>query len=158
MLPTPAFELLRPGKGPHQRVSVTAGGPAPCLPAAPPRCVLQYPPLYTGFCFSPSSSVLAVSLAQLRVAAPPQRHTPVVSPLTAGLAWGQPPMWNFRPQRCSPVDVFWCSCPGPRGAALSWDALPQLRSVELLCGSGNANSKGGIIGILADEEIEAWAG
>ena len=29
----------------------------------------------TGFCFCPSSSVLAVSLAQLRVAAPPHRHT-----------------------------------------------------------------------------------
>ena len=110
-LPTPAFELLRPGKGPHQRVSVTAGGPAPCLPAAPSPWYPSVSASVRRFCFSPSSSVLAVSLAQLRVAAPPQRHTLVVSPLTAGLAWGQPPMWNFRPQRCSPVDVFWCSCP-----------------------------------------------
>ena len=37
--------------------------------------------------------------------------------------------------------------PGLHGAAPSWDALPRLRSVELLRGSGNPNSKGGIIGI-----------
>ncbi|XP_010838766.1 PREDICTED: netrin-3 [Bison bison bison] len=71
-----------------------------------------------------------VSLAQLRVAAPPQRHNPVVFPLTAGLAWGQPPMWNFRPQRCSPVDVFWCSCPVRMGLPLPGTLCPHSGTQE----------------------------
>lgn len=56
---------------------------------------------------------------------PPQRHNPVVFALTAGLAWGQPPMWNFRPQRCSPVDVFWCSCPVRTGLPLPGTLCPH---------------------------------